>query len=980
MIAPFAPRRLLWPLLFTATITGFAADEDEPITLSPFAVSARQDVGYQAGNTTSGSRFNTSLQDTAAAVMVFTPEFLADFGANALADIVGYAPNMQVDMLDTSADASPQFLGGADLKDTRIRVRGLSASTALDFFETNIAIDNYNTERFELSSGPNSILFGFGAPGGLVNILTKRAQLDRTRTTLRTQVGEWSSRRGEVDHNAVLVPGRLALRLNGLQQASAGWRTWDENDTRRLAASLRARPWPATTATVNYEVGRMDAHVSRPLNAYDNLALWQASGAPVKSDATWTAADRASGLNRSTTARALYVTTAEGAPPFTLTLANAANTRILESTYENNNLPTADRAGATLAPAALVPFRVDTYGPGAVRAARFHRVFTLVEQRLAPGLTAELAWNHERARQHVDAPQLANIVLGGDPNSVIPNPTGAGGTVPNPNVGRLFLEARWTGDVGATKNDIARATLAWEVKLGRWGTHRLAGLAEHGYLRAFRYPQVEILVDEGGVPISNAALPENAANFVYRRHYFTPGAFRTYYGGDVRDPVALTRSGHTYRSVSINGSASGGDIARTMNTLMLATQSTFWEGRVVVTAGVRRDRLRFDQYGDARLAADAPDVLAGRAIANTIVFTPAIADVTRFAPVTSTVGGVWHASRWLSFFANHATNNAPPPLNFRVLPDETLPPPFDGRSDDAGLMLQLWEGRVFVRATAFRTAQEKSSGGTFLISLTSAENNIVGPSTRILDTLLAAGRITAADYTAHRVGDESTLTGMSDVVNEGLELSAWCNVTRDLTAVVNASHTRTDRSRVVPEFDPWFERENAFWHGTPGAGALVNPATGVTIDAEVQELQRIVAGVRDYYRFDYGERPWKFNASGRYRFSSGWAKGGYGGAGVRWQDRSKLGRRIQGRTTDGTRVLGDAIYGPEDFKVDAFLGYRRRLSSWPFAPELTVQLNVSNLTNEEAVLPLRYNALYSGYARVLLLEPRRFRLSVGLAF
>ena len=81
-----------------------------------------------------GSRLNTNLKDMAAAVTVFTPEFLADFGATSLADLVGYAPNMQIAMLDASADAGTSFLGGSDLRDTRIRVRGLSASTALDFF------------------------------------------------------------------------------------------------------------------------------------------------------------------------------------------------------------------------------------------------------------------------------------------------------------------------------------------------------------------------------------------------------------------------------------------------------------------------------------------------------------------------------------------------------------------------------------------------------------------------------------------------------------------------------------------------------------------------------------------------------------------------------------------------------------------------------------------------------------------------------
>ena len=58
------------------------ATESEPITLSAFEVTPDKDVGYQGGNTASGSRLNSSLKDTAAAVMVFTPEFLSDFGAN----------------------------------------------------------------------------------------------------------------------------------------------------------------------------------------------------------------------------------------------------------------------------------------------------------------------------------------------------------------------------------------------------------------------------------------------------------------------------------------------------------------------------------------------------------------------------------------------------------------------------------------------------------------------------------------------------------------------------------------------------------------------------------------------------------------------------------------------------------------------------------------------------------------------------------
>ncbi len=948
--------------------------------LSPFEVTSTKDVGYQAGNSMSGSRLNSSLKDTAAAVMVFTPEFLSDFGATSLADLVGYAPNMQVDMLDASADAGTSFLGGSDLRDTRIRVRGLSASTALDFFETGIAVDTYNTERLELSGGPNSILFGFGSPGGLVNIMTKRAQVARNRTSLRSQFGEWNHRRFEVDHNQVLIPGKVALRLNGLLQNSGGWRRWDYNDSSRGAMSLRVNPWEKTAVVVNYENGQMKSHVTRPLNAFDSLALWQATGSATMNDAAWTTANRSAGINRNTAVKNIYVTNGSGAAPFVLTTKNVANFRLLESTYDDLNVAADLRAGLSMVPASQIPFKYSTYGPGAGRDTNFDRVVAAIEQRLTPTLTLELAYNRERSKQWVKAPVNNSVLFTGDPNTVIPDPTGGANPVANPNVRSLYLESRWVIDRGQTGYDVARASLAWELDLGKFGRHKMAGMAEHGKLNAFRYPGVEILVDPNGVPIGNPALPENAANFVFRRQYVTPGNFDTYFVGKGTDDFTVVRDGKTYHNTFINSSVAGGFIGRTVDTLLAATQSSFFDSRVVITAGIRGDRIRFDQHGDTRLSADDPDVRAGRAIQNTVKFTSEVVDQTEFKPVTSTLGGVFHVTKLFSVFYNHANNNSQPPLNARVLPDEKLPPPFDGLSDDYGFMLNLLDGKVFLRATAFQTSQKKSSGGTFAIGLNSGDNNLVAPSTRILDTLLAARRITAAEYTEHLIGDEANLTGTSDIVNRGYELSTWFNVTKNFTAVLNFSYTKTDRSSVVPEFEGWFDREKAFWHRVAGSGSLVNSASGSTIDQEAASLQRVVEGIREFYNFGYGERPYKGNVSGRYTVTEGRLRGAYFGSGIRWQGTSMLGRAYLGRAANGNRSFGATYYGPEDFKMDAFAGYRRKLNIGRLGTDFTVQLNVTNLTDEDTVMPLRYNNFKSGYTRVLLFEPRKFRLTMGLGF
>jgi len=84
---------------------------NEAVVLNPFTVTADGDVGYQGGNTTSGSRLNARLKDTAAAVHVFTQEFLSDFGFNTFEEMTAYAPNIQLDFQDTNEAANPAILG-----------------------------------------------------------------------------------------------------------------------------------------------------------------------------------------------------------------------------------------------------------------------------------------------------------------------------------------------------------------------------------------------------------------------------------------------------------------------------------------------------------------------------------------------------------------------------------------------------------------------------------------------------------------------------------------------------------------------------------------------------------------------------------------------------------------------------------------------------------------------------------------------------
>jgi len=75
--------------------------EEKPLSMSPFEIRADADVGYQAGNTTSGSRFNSSLKDTPASISPFTPEFLSDIAATTVNEMMAYATNAELNAGDS---------------------------------------------------------------------------------------------------------------------------------------------------------------------------------------------------------------------------------------------------------------------------------------------------------------------------------------------------------------------------------------------------------------------------------------------------------------------------------------------------------------------------------------------------------------------------------------------------------------------------------------------------------------------------------------------------------------------------------------------------------------------------------------------------------------------------------------------------------------------------------------------------------------
>jgi iron complex outermembrane recepter protein len=915
------------------------------VELSPFEVKADSDVGYQAGNTVSGSRLNSSLKDTPASISPFTPEFLSDIAATNLEEMLGYATNVELDVEDATAGFNNPPGRDATGNDYQFRMRGMAAGAARDFVDSSVPTDLYNVERAEATSGPNSILFGLGSAGGTVALTGKRAQLNRTRTSVKAQYGSWDFQRFELDSNYVLLPKKLSLRVLGLYQDAEGWRKWTLNEQRRITAAATYQPFRRTTVRASYEKGDSTNNLTIGLNATDQFTNWNAQGRPVADGAA------VAGTSRLSTANNRFTFSEQDAKVYNL---------------KGELQSTSSFSSATLVSPSLMAYDYNLTGPGGLRYQNVESYTAQIEQRLSKSTVVELAFFRNQADVQANGSNGSTIDLRGDPNLTLPAPDGSTATVANPRARQLMMENVWFNDHVTTTNNVYRLSAAWETDLGKWfGRHRLAGLGERSEQDRIRRWKTQILVDQNNVPISNAATPENATNHLTRRRYLNEGEFSTYYGGDPRITVPeFTYLGRTVHATYASKIKTNALTQKGINTLMLATQSFWWKDRLAITAGYRQDDISFDNAQEARVTdPNDPRVRSGQVVLNEWDFNGQTV-TNRYKPQTFTAGGVLHATRRMSLFYNYSKNSGTPRFDRTVLPYGDVPPPTEGKGRDFGVMIDLLgDDRYFLRATRFFTAQINDAPIIPNGSAVNTAADLGGDSLiNILDALLAARRITQAQYEDQAVYFNAATI---DLFTSGYEVEFVGNPTRNLTFRVGYSYSNRRRGNFFKEVYAYFLPKFPEWR----AAAAGDAALLATVNSEIASIESDLDDQYQRQNSPFSSRPHKGNATFRYKLSEGRLKGLFVGGGARYQSKNFVSRDA---------ATGRVYWGNETLFADAFTGYRFRVPGTKLP--LNLQLNVRNVFNSYLVGVGRYNTSYTGLLRVYLNEPRSYRLTASVDF
>jgi iron complex outermembrane receptor protein len=202
------------------------------------------------------------LQDVPISIKALTGEVLTDMGADSFTDFARQVPSL---MFAERGSGRNQIV-----------IRGLSPVIGvptvgyyLDGISTEIPFESpdpklFDIERIEILRGPQGTLYGAGAVGGLIHVITRNA--DPSGWDAAAEV-EYSDTRHGGDSSGVnamlnmpLVKDKLALRVVGVQRDTAGWvdapliGAEDANDeeTKGMRASLT---WVASEdfeATLKY--------------------------------------------------------------------------------------------------------------------------------------------------------------------------------------------------------------------------------------------------------------------------------------------------------------------------------------------------------------------------------------------------------------------------------------------------------------------------------------------------------------------------------------------------------------------------------------------------------------------------------------------------------------------------------------------------------------------------------------------------------
>ncbi|MCF3650585.1 TonB-dependent siderophore receptor [Synoicihabitans lomoniglobus] len=899
------------------------AGEEDVVELSPFTVTTSNDHGYMANSTLAGSRTNTELKDIANPLDIITKELIADMAVEDIQDLTLFANGVSPNAAgDYNSDGQEREVWNYNY----MEIRGFKVGSATrNFMDLNAQFEAYNSERVEFSKGPNSILFGAGSPGGTTNYATKVAGLQRNAYSIQHRTDDLGSQRVSVDLNQVIAPDTLGLRLNALWEDQNFYRHPAYETQHAWNLTGKWKPTPDTTVTIGHEMRDSERASPRGIFAADRVSAWLDAGSPIVtavpsnnrvviggSESPQSAADNGMVTMNSDN----WILDSDGV------LRNTRRTARGTDTFAN-----AIRLD-TVATGFDFPTDVWVGGPNGINDSKWNITEFNVTQRISDDFYIDLSYGHTDN----------DIRQGNSVSSYLFVDTNDFGANTHP--GELYAESRpFRIDRGIDIDDI-RATASYNLRLtetNKWlGDHQLAAMYEYNDREEWMDNGRLTLVQTPDGPITGSLTGGQVAFYLRDYLNLASGKNAMYDYRNIYYSDGISQDGYVAKFLRRESWAALHTLTK-QDSVLAVLQSRWLQNRLITTAGWRQDK---------RVAYDAPftaDPVTGMRIPVEVDRgTPDGRDDPKYASfinpptyvqgISRNYGAVFHATDWLSFTYNHATNFSPR-TETRDLYGEYVKAS-TGESNDYGIRLSLLDNRLSLSLIHYETSELNSVTNGSAINtpmkiMKQAEQILVDNGIQATNPLDLDGNFTTADRTA--TGEELLLIG---------------NPTRNWSFRLSASRLINEQRNIAPDIRAYFAERIPYYQSQDQSLTAIGENSNLAVRIEQAQTQFALLETRERVRV-FPASEYNARLTAKYNFDSDSKfKGLSLGSNLRWNSAPVIGYF---KTVDGVFDVNRSYKGDDTMITDVFLTYQHKL---PRDIMWKVQLNIKNIFDNDDPIPV----------------------------
>lgn len=234
----------------------------EAITVENNSSISEDEYSYYKTKSTSATKTDTPLKETAQSVQIVNREVINDVNAVTLKDTLSYVSGIsqQNNFGGMWDNFSMRGFSGHENTGMSLLKNGFSDNRGY-----NAPRDTANIESIEFLKGPSAALYGNSEPGGTININTKQPKF-KPEYSIETSAGSYDFYRTSTDLTGPINES-VAFRLNAAIQKDGNFRNYVESNRNVVAPSLVWSVNDNTFLTYNGEYIQQKAPLDRGIVA-----------------------------------------------------------------------------------------------------------------------------------------------------------------------------------------------------------------------------------------------------------------------------------------------------------------------------------------------------------------------------------------------------------------------------------------------------------------------------------------------------------------------------------------------------------------------------------------------------------------------------------------------------------------------------------------------------------------------------------------